>query len=138
MRRGRGRLKGRRREANGRWAARGRLDRQGFTLVEILMVLMILSVGILPVAIIQHQARREVTESDHYTRAVTVAQAQLERIRALGFGNAVNEAGVEGTVAWNSTITNLAFGLDRVEVTVVWQEGGDAVNLTFADLVSMR
>lgn len=137
MRRGRGRLKGWR-GASGRRTAPGRIDRLGFTLVEILMVLVILSVGILPVAIIQHQARREVTESDHYTRAVTVAQAQLERIKGLGFGNAVNEAGVEGTVAWNSTITNLAFGLDRVEVTVAWQEGGDPVSLTFADLVSMR
>lgn len=137
MRRGRSRP-GQRRADNVEGTAPGRLDRQGFTLVEILMVLVILSVGILPVAIIQHQARREVTESDHYTRAVTVAQAQLERIKGLGFGNAVNEAGVDGTVAWNSIITNLAFGLDRVEVTVTWQEGGDASALTFADLMSMR
>ena len=110
----------------------------GFTLVEIMMVLMILSVGVLPIAMIQHRARREVTESDHYTRAVTVAQAQLERIKGLGFGNAANEAGVEGAVNWNSTITNVGFGLDRIEVTVVWQEGGDAVTMTFADLVSLR
>lgn len=119
-------------------AARSRPGRDGFTLVEIMMVLVILAVGILPVAVIQHQARREVTESDMYTRAVTVAQAQLERVKAQGFGNAVNEAGVDGTVTWATTITNVAFGLDRVDVTVTWQESGDAASLTFADLLSMR
>ena len=35
--------------------------REGFTLVEIMMVLMILTVGVLPIAVIQHQAREEVS-----------------------------------------------------------------------------
>ncbi len=112
--------------------------REGFTLVEIMVVMVILSVGVIPIALIQHRAKREVTESDQYTRAVTVGQAQLERIKGMGFGNAVNEAGEDNGVDWNSTITNMGFGLDRIEVTVSWRESGDVVNLTFADLVSMR
>ncbi|MFH2053475.1 MAG: prepilin-type N-terminal cleavage/methylation domain-containing protein [bacterium] len=112
--------------------------REGFTLVEILVVLVILSVGVIPIALIQHRAKREVTESDQYTRAVTVGQAQLERIKGMGFGNAVDEAGEDSGVTWNSTITNVGFGLDRIEVTVSWRESGDVVDLTFADLVSMR
>ncbi len=114
------------------------LDRGGFTLVEILMVMLILSVGILPIAMIQHRARAQVTQSDIYMRAVTLGQAQLERIKQQGFGNIVAEAGVDGVVNWNSTVNNVAFGLDRIEVTVVWQESGAPMTLTFADLVSMR
>ncbi len=112
--------------------------REGFTLVEILMVLVILSIGILPIAMIQNRARSQVSHADVYTRGVTVGQAQLERIKQQGFGNIVNEAGVEGPVAWNSTVTNLSFGLDRIDVAVTWQEGGAPMNITFSDLVSMR
>jgi len=120
---------------------RGRITvpgRGGFTLVEIMMVLLILSVGVLPIALIQHRARREVTESDLYTRAVTLAQAQMERLKSQGFGNIVAQNGVDGPIAWNATVNNVAFGLDRVEVTVAWQEGGAPMNLTFANMVSMR
>lgn len=129
------------RKALSRFLDKGRIrlpGREGFTLVEILMVLLILSVGVIPIAMIQHRARRQVTQADIYTRAVTVGQAQLERMKSQGFGNIVNEAGVDGPVNWNATVTNVSFGLDRVQVVVNWQEGGTPMNLTLADLVSMR
>ena len=112
--------------------------REGFTLVEILMVLMILTVGILPLAIIQHRARREVSESDRYSHGITVAQSQLERIKGLGFGTAAADSGQVGNVAWTANVTNVSFGLDRVAVTASWQNGNAVQSLTVADLVSMR
>jgi prepilin-type N-terminal cleavage/methylation domain-containing protein len=115
-----------------------RTDRGGFSLVEVLVVLMIISVGILPIAIVQHRARREVTESDHHTQAVTVAQAQLERIKGLGFGNAAADSGQVGRIVWNAQVTNVAFGMDRVEVTTSWSNHDGMQTLTIADLVSMR
>ena len=112
--------------------------REGFTLVEILMTLMILTVGILPLAIIQHRARHEVSESDRFSQGITVAQAQLERIKGLGFGNAVADTGQVGYVSWTATVTNVSFGLDRIDVSVSWQNGNAVQTLTVADLVSMR
>lgn len=114
------------------------LNREGFTLVEILMVLFILSVGILPLAVIQHQARREVTEADHYTEAMMVAQDQLERIKGMGFGDAVSDSGVAGNITWVCNVTNQSFGLDRLELTTSWGSGGGGQSMTIADVVSMR
>lgn len=117
----------------------GRMDnRDGFSLVEILMVLLVLSVGILPVVIIQHRSRREVSESDRYTQAVTVAQAQMERIKGMGFGNAAADSGQIGEVDWVCTVTNVSFGLDRVEVTASWSGDRGEEQVTVANLLSMR
>lgn len=112
--------------------------RSGFSLVEILVVLMIISVGILPIAVVQHRARREVTESDQHTQAITVAQAQLERIKGRGFGNAAPDSGQVGRIMWNATVTNVSFGMDRVTVTASWNNHDGAQSLTIADLVSLR
>jgi len=113
-------------------------NREGFTLVEMLMVMMILTVGVLPIAIIQHQAKREVTESDQFSTAIIVAQDQLEGLKGMGFGNIVADAGAVDNVTWASSVTNVSFGLDRIEVTATWTSNGEAQSLTIADLVSMR
>ena len=112
--------------------------RDGFSLVEILMVLLVLTVGILPIAIIQHRSRREVNESDRYTQAVPIAQAQMERIKGLGFGVAAADSGSEGQIEWVCQVTNVGVGLDRIEITASWNSEQGQETLTVADLVSMR
>jgi len=116
----------------------GAPDRAGFSLVEILMVMVILSVGVLPIAIIQHRARQEVTEADHQTEAITVAQAQLERVKSLGFGNIVAENGRDGNITWQTQVANVGFGLDRITVTTTWRNKNAIETLAISDLVSMR
>lgn len=115
-----------------------RLGRDGFSLVEILMVLMILAVGVIPLAVVQHRARKEVTKSDIYTTSLNVAQSQLERMRGLGFGNAAPDSGAVGNIQWVARVTNVSFGLDRIEVTTTYQGDDGPMNMTVAGLVSMR
>ena len=112
--------------------------REGFTLVEIMMVLMILSIGILPVAVIQHRARREVSEASRYTEGIVIASGQLERIKGMGFGVAAPDSGAAGQVNWNAQVTNVSFGLDRIVVTASWQNGSATETLAVTDLISMR
>ena len=113
-------------------------DRQGFSLVEIMMVMVILSVGVLPIAVIQHQARRQVNEADRQTQAIAVAQMQLERMKSMGFGLAVAGNGNVGNVTWVSQVQNVSFGLDRLTVTASWRNKNVIESLTVSDLVSMR
>lgn len=115
-----------------------RTCRAGFSLVEILMVLMILTVGVLPIALIQHRARREVTEADWHTRAIAIAQMQMERLKAQGFGNIVAENGVTDNVTWDAQINNVSFGLDRLTVTATWRNNDVLETLVVSNLVSMR
>jgi len=121
--------------ATGRLRAFGR---EGFTLIEIMMVLMILTLGVLPIAVIQHRARDQVSEADRATQAMEVGQMHLERISGMGFGNLVAGNGKVGQITWNATVTNVSFGMDRVEVTVSWNNDGFQESITMADLVSMR
>ena len=126
-----------------RTLGRGRLPgcfpgSEGFTLVEIMMVMMVLAVGVLPIAVIQHQARQEVSESDRYTQGIELAQFHMERVKGMGFGAAAADSGATGNVEWAVRVTNVSFGLDRIEVTTSWQNDGQEESLTIADLVSMR
>ncbi len=112
--------------------------REGFTLVEILMVLVILSVGVLPIAVIQSRARKEVSEADRYTEGIVIASTQLERIKGMGFGVAAADSGDVGHVNWTAQVNNVSFGLDQIVVTTSWQNDGVTETLTVTDLVSMR
>jgi prepilin-type N-terminal cleavage/methylation domain-containing protein len=116
----------------------GRPDRQGFSLVEIMMVMVILAVGVLPIAVVQHHARREVGEADRHTQAIAVAQMQVERLKSQGFGNIINENGVSGNITWAAQIANVSFGLDRLTVTATWQNKAAVETLVVSDLISMR
>ena len=113
-------------------------DRDGFTLVEILVVLAILTIGILPLAMVQTQARHEVSKSDRFTQAITLAQSQLEQLKGAGFGNAVPDSGQVGAIQWRTNVQNISFGLDRLEVTVNWFDGVRDQTMLVSDLVSTR
>lgn len=115
-----------------------RPDRDGFTLVEVMVVLVIITIGILPLALVQTRARQEVGEADRFTQAMTIAQEQLEWAKGLGFASAAADSGTEGAVFWRTQVDSLDFGLNRVRVTVIFPQGATDDTLSVASLVSMR
>ena len=110
----------------------------GFTLVEVLVVLVILSIGILPLALVQTRARSEVVEADQYTRALTVAQRQLESTKGLGYMNAVGGEGIEDGIAWQTTVADVDVGLRRIDVDVLFSQGSQPDTLRMTSLLSIR
>lgn len=114
------------------------MTRDGFTLPEVLMVMIILAIGVLPLTMIQARARSEVRETDRYTQAVTLAQQQLEWAKGQGFGNVVPDSGLVGQVQWRTDVQPAAFGLERLEVRVIFRQGSSPDTLRVASLLSMR
>jgi prepilin-type N-terminal cleavage/methylation domain-containing protein len=115
-----------------------RPGRDGFTLPEILVVLLILIIGILPLAIVQTRARTEVRRADRLTQALVLAQGQLEEMKAAGFGNAAPDSGQTGQLHWWASVQDVSFGLQQINVRVTWYDGARDQNIQVSDLMSLR
>ena len=113
-------------------------NNKGVTLTELMVVLVVLAVGLLPIAIVQTRSHRDVFHSGQRTEALNIAQMQMERARSMGFNNAVPDSGVTGPFEWRTTIQPAGISMRSVVVTVQWQEQGDPRTITFRNLLSDR
>ena len=101
------------------------LNNKGVTLVELMVVLVVLTIGLLPIALVQSRARSDVFNSGQRTEAINIAQMQMERTKSVGFANAVSGAGTIGAFNWNTVVQPVSSGLSSVTITVQWQEKGE-------------
>jgi Tfp pilus assembly protein PilV len=117
---------------------RARRSQAGFSIVEMLLVFAIIGIAVLPLATVQFYSRREVTEAGRHTRAVEMAQATIERMRARGFGQAVPDTLQDGPFTAASGVVPISPTLEELRVTVSWQHGESPRSLTLSCLQSMR
>jgi len=110
----------------------------GFSLVELMVALVILTIGLLPLAFVQTRAQQDVFDSGRHTEALAIAQLQMEEAKSLGFGVAVTDTGQVDSYTWIRDVQNVGVGLDQITVNVNWNERGDARSVTLINRISFR
>lgn len=110
----------------------------GFTLVELMVALVILTIGLLPLAFVQTRAQQDVFDSGRYTEALQIAQLQMEETKSQGFGVAVTDTGTVDNFTWIRDVQNVGQGLDQITVSVNWTERGDQRQVRLINQLSFR
>ena len=117
----------------------------GFTLIEVLMAMVIVSIGLLGTAVLTMGIMSSNKSSAAVTTATTLAQGQLEEIRNEGFGTApaVGAAGadsgygsISGYPSFRRVVSAASVGslpstdTKAVSVTVYWDNNNRSITLT--------
>lgn len=119
------------------------LGEQGFSLVELLIAITILSIGLFAVATMQTVAISNTAISNRMTTATDLANQAMEDILCwdpsnpalnasaddVSYANGIRVTG-GGTfnITYTTTIDNPAIGTTRVDITVTEQTGGSGTN----------
>jgi type IV pilus assembly protein PilV len=115
---------------------------EGFTLVEIMIALVVLSVGLVALAGLQISAIRGNAFSKRMTTAVSVANTRIEQIKNMPYANIQPESSTQitesninftrqVTVTNNSPLPNTK----TVNVTVTWKEGSKSFTVPISTVI---
>lgn len=113
-------------------------DSAGFTLIELMVALVIISIGILALSGVQTRTSRDVHSTGRGTRALALAEQQIEIARSGGYSGAVSDSGLVAPFGWLTRVDSVDVELRRVMVTVTWQELSGPKTLQLQTLLAAR
>jgi type IV pilus assembly protein PilV len=116
---------------------------EGFTLIEIMIALVVMSIGLTALAAVQISAIRGNAFSKRMTTAVSIADEKIEQIKSIQYANIISESSIQitqsnmnftrqVTVTDNSPLPNSR----KVEVVVTWSEGSKSHSVPITTIVS--
>ena len=105
---------------------------KGFSLIEVLVALVILSISLLALAGLMVQSTKNSSWGSHLTEAATLAQDVLERFRGVrpqtdilegtNFDQVTAASGITYTRTWTVTTNVPDSTLRNIEITVTWTD----------------
>ncbi len=106
---------------------------KGFTLVEVMLAISILSIGLLAIASMHVSSIDGNSNSRRLTEAMNYTQDKLEELQTLSYSHTLLKSGdrTEGnppdgyTIAWNVSVDNPVEDAKLITVTTSWQVGGE-------------
>jgi type IV pilus assembly protein PilV len=116
----------------------------GFTLIEIMIALVIMSIGLTALAAVQISAIRGNAFSKRMTTAVSIADGKMEQIKNGSYASIISESSIQITQSNMNftrqvTVTNNIAPLTNtktVNVTVSWSEGSKLHSVPITTIVS--
>lgn len=116
---------------------------EGFTLIEIMITLVIMSIGLMALAGLQISAIRGNAFSKRLTTAISIAQSRLEQVKNTPYANIQSESSTQVTesnlnftrqvtVTNNSPLPNTK----RVEVAVTWTQASKTYTVPISTIIS--
>jgi type IV pilus assembly protein PilV len=116
---------------------------EGFTLIEIMIALVVMSIGLTALAAVQISAIRGNAFSKRMTTAVSIADEKIEQLKSSPYANILSEPSIQitqsnmnftmqVTVTANSPLPNSK----KVEVVVTWSEGSKSHSVPITTIVS--
>ena len=116
---------------------------EGFTLIETIVALVVLSVGLVALAGLQISTIRGNTLSKRMTTAVSIANARVEQIKNMPYADIQSESSTQViesnmnftrqvTVANDNPLTNTK----TVNVTVTWKNGSKSYTVPISTVIS--
>lgn len=118
--------------------ANPRTGSDGYTLVELMIVMVIITIGIVALAQVQVRSSHDVDSTGRFSTALAVAQDHLEQTRALGFDAAVSDSGTQDIYTWTALVDSAGPDLRSAVVSVSWDESGQAASVQLQTLLSSR
>src|SRR6266545_515712 len=112
-------------------------QKSGFTLMEVLVAMLLLTIGLLGVANLTIGVIKGTSYSKNVTTATVVAQQQIEQAQRIGYTNANSLAGTAtvsmGGMSFTRTTTvtdsSPAANMKTVTVSAAWTTGNNSVIL---------
>ena len=116
---------------------------EGFTLIEIMIALVVLSIGLIALAGLQMSAMRGNTLSKRMTTAVSIANARIEQIKNMPYANIQSESSTQITES-NMTFTRQVTvsndipvaNTKTVNVTVTWKNGAKSHTVPISTVIT--
>jgi type IV pilus assembly protein PilV len=121
---------------------------EGFTLIEIMITLVILSIGLVALAGLQVSAIKGNAFSKRMTTAVSIANERLEQIKDKAYADILSESPTQIPIKYPNepemifirqvTVTNNSplANTKTVNVTVTWSDGSNSHSVPITTIIS--
>jgi prepilin-type N-terminal cleavage/methylation domain-containing protein len=107
-------------------------DNQGFTFLEVIMVIAIFTISMVTLAGLQTASIKGNANASKITEASTWASTQLEMLKTVSYDSLANGQTTKGDYAINWSVSNGAVSNTKnITITVTWTGEGRSKNVVF-------
>lgn len=101
-----------------------RIHEEGFTLIEVMIALVIFSVGILGIGQMQIAAIQGNYSAHQFHEALTVAQNKIDTLKSLPYDTLLSGFDGDGkyTLFWNIAVDEPVVNAKKIRMIVRWQD----------------